>query len=130
MFCRNCGTQNSDDAPTCISCGETLTNPYQGTIQSGAVASGDKPKNYLVQSILVTLCCCLPIGIVSIVYAAQVDSKWNAGDRQGAIHASQNANKWSLIAFGLGIVINLIVFGLQLLAGIGAAADQGAGNAF
>src|SRR5438128_1439779 len=31
--------------------------------------------NYLVQSILCTLFCCLPFGIVAIVYAAQVNSK-------------------------------------------------------
>ncbi|MDQ3389279.1 MAG: CD225/dispanin family protein, partial [Gemmatimonadota bacterium] len=28
--------------------------------------------NYLIPSILATLCCCLPAGIVSIIYAAQV----------------------------------------------------------
>src|SRR5438093_12052328 len=29
--------------------------------------------NYLIQAILVTLCCCLPFGIPAIVYAAQVN---------------------------------------------------------
>ena len=31
-----------------------------------------------------TLLCCLPAGIVSIVFAAQVDGKWNSGDYAGA----------------------------------------------
>lgn len=117
MFCRKCGTQNTDDAKTCISCGEPLVNPYQG----GDATAAGKPPNYLVQAILVTFCCCLPLGIVSIVYAAQVDTKWNAGDHQGALLASENAKKWSWIAFGIGIVANLIIFGLQVLAAIGAA---------
>ena len=125
MFCRNCGTENADGAPTCISCGATLSNPYtpgtdQGMNPPGAPAPG-KPDNYLIQSILVTLCCCLPLGIVSIIYAAQVDSKWNAGDHQGAVMASENAKKWSWIAFGLGLLANLVVFGLQILAAVGAA---------
>lgn len=85
-----------------------------------------KPENYLVQSILVTFCCCLPLGIAGIVFAAQVDSKWNAGDTAGAISSAANAKKFTLIGFGLGLVINLLVFGLQILAAIGAA-NQGGG---
>ena len=71
MFCRFCGTENADNAPTCISCGNALTNPYQGTAQGavGPTPAAGKPPNYLIQAILVTLCCCLPFGIVAIVYA-------------------------------------------------------------
>ncbi|MEZ6087402.1 MAG: CD225/dispanin family protein [Pirellulaceae bacterium] len=120
MFCRKCGTNNADGATTCISCGEPLAaNPYQpASTSSVGSPAGSKPQNYLVQSILVTLCCCLPLGIVAIIYAAQVDSKWNAGDHQGAYEASRNANKWGMIAFGLGIVANLLVFGIQILVGL------------
>ena len=127
MFCRSCGTENVDGMPTCTACGNPLqpVNPYQ-TGQAGIVSAPqvNKPSNYLVQAILVTLCCCIPLGIVSIVYAAQVDAKWNAGDYQGAILASQNANRWSWIGFGVGVVVGLLYFGLQILA-IGAAANQG-----
>ena len=34
-----------------------------------------KPSNNLVWAILTTICCCLPFGIVSIVYAAKVRKK-------------------------------------------------------
>ena len=40
--------------------------------------------NNLVWAILSTLFCCLPAGIVSIVYAAQVNGKLAAGDIAGA----------------------------------------------
>jgi uncharacterized membrane protein YvbJ len=131
MFCRNCGIQNADGAPTCISCGTPLdrvTNPYQATVTgppaTGPPATGEKPKNYLVESILVTLCCCIPLGIVGIVYAAQVDTKWNAGDHQGAIISADNAKKWTLIGF----VVGFVLIGIQILAVIAGAADAGGGG--
>jgi ABC-type arginine/histidine transport system permease subunit len=74
--------------------------------------------NYLVQSILVTLCCCLPFGIVAIIFAAQVNSKLAAGDVAGAREASGNAKRWCWIAFGVGIVLQLIwlfFYGLAML---------------
>ncbi|HEV3250305.1 MAG TPA: CD225/dispanin family protein, partial [Puia sp.] len=50
-----------------------------------------QPKNWLVESILVTLFCCLPFGIAGIVFAAQVSSKWASGDYAGALQASKDA---------------------------------------
>lgn len=129
MFCRNCGTENADNVPTCISCGATLTNPFQASsAPAGGWMPSNKPENYLVQSILVTLCCCLPFGIVSIVYAARVDSLWRAGDFQGAVTASENAKKWSWIAFGLGLVANIIFVGLQFLGATMVDNPAGPGN--
>jgi Interferon-induced transmembrane protein len=68
--------------------------------------------NHLVWAILSTLCCCIPTGIVAIVYAAQVNSKLAGGDYYGAQESSDNAKMWSLISFGLGIlgaIISIIV---------------------
>ncbi len=61
------------------------------------------PKNWLVEAILVTLFCCLPFGIVGIVFAAQVNSKYVSGDYDGALQASREAGKWTKIGFWLGI---------------------------
>jgi hypothetical protein len=46
---------------------------------------------YLAQAILCTLFCCLPFGIVAIVYAAQVNGKLAMGDYYGAQSASASA---------------------------------------
>lgn len=43
-----------------------------------------KPDNNLVWAILSTFLCCMPFGIVSIVFAAQVDGKYAMGDYAGA----------------------------------------------
>jgi hypothetical protein len=64
--------------------------------------------NYLVFSILATVLCCLPAGIVAIVYAAQVNGKLQAGDIAGAQAASKNAKMWCWISFGVGLGVGLL----------------------
>ncbi|MBE2212332.1 MAG: CD225/dispanin family protein [Opitutaceae bacterium] len=83
-----------------------------------------KPANNLVWAILTTLFCCLPAGVVAIVYAAQVDSKWTAGDRAGAESAAKNARMWSLISAGIGLVGGLAYAAFMIFA---AAAASSAG---
>lgn len=93
---------------------------YQGQTASTSASAfpGGKPTipNYLVQSILVTLCCCLPGGIVAIVYAAQVNTKLGVGDFAGAQEASDKAKMWCWVSFGVGLVVNLIFGAIQFLA--------------
>jgi hypothetical protein len=87
-----------------------------GMISPSGMLPGAKIPNYLVQSILVTLCCCLPFGVAAIVYAAQVNSKQAAGDLAGARDSSNKAKMWCWIAFGIGIVANIIVGAIQFFA--------------
>jgi hypothetical protein len=89
-------------------------NPFESPQEStGYVPSpqgGGNIPNYLVHSILVTLCCCLPCGIVAIVYAAQVNPKQTAGDHAGAQSASDSAKMWCLIGFVPGVIIYVLYF--------------------
>jgi uncharacterized membrane-anchored protein len=62
-----------------------------------------------VWAILTTLFCCLPFGIVSIVYAAQVDGKYNSGDYAGAVASSKSAKTWA-IAAAASIVVVVVVW--------------------
>jgi Interferon-induced transmembrane protein len=67
------------------------------------------PDNYLVWAILSTVLCCLPLGIASIVFAAQVNEKWARGDVAGAMESSRRAKQfatWSVLVYlGLAVVI-------------------------
>jgi hypothetical protein len=87
-------------------------SPFQSPAGQFAPASpyGLRPSvpNYLVQAILCTLFCCLPFGIVAIVYAAQVDGKLSVGDYRGATVASGSARTWCWVSFGLGFVPMLL----------------------
>lgn len=77
------------------------------------------PKTWLVEAILATIFCCVPFGIVGIVYAAKVDSRFSIGDYQGAVNASNNAKKWvkySVIAAFIVVVGYFLLF----LFGVGS----------
>lgn len=71
--------------------------------------------NNLVWAILATLFCCIPTGIVAIVYAAQVDAKVSAGDIAGAQASARNAATWSWVSFGLFAVFFVGYFALIAL---------------
>jgi hypothetical protein len=79
------------------------------------------PDNFLVQAILVTLCCCLPFGIASIVYASQVNSKAAAGDMAGAHESARKARFWFWWALGLGLPIQILLVFIQVAAGLASS---------
>lgn len=90
--------------------------PYQQYYQPN-YAQGQrppKPDNYLVWAILTTIFCCLPLGIISIVYASKVDSQYSAGDYIGAQDSSNKAKNFAIWA-AISVVIIIIlaaIFGI------------------
>ena len=60
--------------------------------------------NHLVWAILSTIFCCLPLGIVAIVYAAQVNGMLDAGNYRGARRASRNARNWAIASMALAAI--------------------------
>lgn len=59
--------------------------------------------NYLVPAIISAVCC-FPLGIISIIFAAQVNGKVAAGDIAGAMDASKKAKLFSYIFLGLALL--------------------------
>lgn len=74
------------------------------------------PKNYLAESILVTIFCCMPFGIVGIIKAARVGSLYSQGRYQEAQNASRSAWKWCKWGFLITLSIYLLVFALMFVA--------------
>ncbi len=68
-------------------------------------AYGPPPANNLVLAILVTIFCCLPLGIVAIVFAAQVNSKWAMGDADGARESARKARLFTIWSAVLGLLV-------------------------
>ena len=95
-----------------------MAQQWSSPSSSGATAD---VQNYLIPAILATIFCCLPLGVVSIIFATQVNSKVAAGDVAGAMEASKKAKMFMFIAVGLGvlswvcaIVIWILFFGMAV----------------
>ena len=114
MFCNNCGAQNDDNAFKCISCGAVLARPP--VVSTSGRGPAESP---LVWAILVTLFCCLPGGIVAIIYAAQVNTRNAEGNYDAAHVAASNARTWCWVSFGIGL---LATVGWLAVSILGAAA--------
>lgn len=84
--------------------------------QGGAsTASGSAPDTWLWQSIVATLVCCLPAGVVAIIYAAQAQSAIGAGDYATAAAKASTARTWTLVSVGLGVLTALAVIAFVFL---------------
>ncbi len=97
MYCTNCGDELPLEAPACGKCGQDIPH----------FPPPPKIPNYLVHAIVVTFCCCLPLGIVALVFSSQVNNKLAAGDIAGAEESSRKARTWAIVAFVAGIVSNV-----------------------
>jgi hypothetical protein len=131
MICRQCGQTIATNAEVCPKCGtptgvgQQQAQPYppQGSYPpppeqpGGWGAAPVEVPNYLVQSILVTIGCCLPAGVAAIVFAAQANSKKAAGDYAGALDSAKKAKMWCWISLGIGLAGSLIYAIVLLAAG-------------
>ena len=120
MYCTSCGVENEDGARYCKSCGNAMaeSGPGASRPEPGPSRGAEPPPhvpNYLVQAILVTIFCCVPVGIVSIVYAAQVNTKIASGDVEGAMRSSERAKLWAWISLGIGVAVYAIFVILPVL---------------
>ncbi len=79
------------------------------TIGSQIHQHTDEPiPSYMVQAILVTFFCCMPLGIPAIIFASRVDGLIRMGNYTEARECSNKAKLWCWIGFGLGIPANII----------------------
>jgi uncharacterized membrane protein YvbJ len=133
MYCPKCGTENDDNAYKCLACGEQLPHEepgaeqqqYGGYQQPGAgqqyygAQPGVEVPNHLVKAILVTLFCCLPLGVVSIIYAAQVNGALQTGNIEKAWDLSRKADQWGNASLIVGLIVGVLYI-LISIASVGA----------
>ena len=98
-------------------------SPQYGAPQYGSPygqPAGSPPPNYLVWAILATIFCCLPLGIASIVFAAQVNGKYAAGDVAGAQESSRKAKQFAIWSAVVGVVLGALYAIAVVAAGVGS----------
>jgi hypothetical protein len=93
--------------------------PPQGAGGGQYPATAPHVHNHLTKAILATIFCCLPLGIVAIVKAAQVNGKIEAGNYAGAVQASNEADNWANWSIGIGLTAELLYFFLIFVMGVG-----------
>lgn len=95
---------------------------YQQPMQPQPAANYEPcPKTWLVESILVTIFCCIPFGIVAIIKSSKVSSLYGIGRIEEARIASSQAKKWTLVALICGLVV-MVLQTIFLFASGGIAA--------
>lgn len=103
--------------------GQPYGSPQYGAPQYGqpyGQPAGSPPPNYLVWAILSTIFCCLPLGIASIVFAAQVNGKYAAGDVAGAQESSRKAKQFAIWSAVVGVVVGALYAVAVVAAGAGS----------
>ncbi|APY00181.1 CD225/dispanin family protein [Lacinutrix venerupis] len=82
-----------------------------------------RPSNHLVLAILCTVACCMPLGIVSIVYSTKVDSAYNAGDYALAESSSKKAKNWGIAGISSGFIVVIIYILFMVVFAAAGALD-------
>ncbi|XP_063266274.1 proline rich transmembrane protein 1B [Prinia subflava] len=92
-------------------------NPQPGAGPSPAGRGQPLPKDYMVESVLVTLFCCLLTGVMALVYSHETRSALARGDVAQAYAASRKARSLVLFSllFGLFASITWIIYVLVSL---------------
>jgi hypothetical protein len=84
-------------------------------------AGGSAPvPNNLVLAII-SIVCCLPLGIPAIIFATQVNSKVAAGDIAGAQESAAKAKKFAIIGIIVWAVCVVLYIVFALILGVGGA---------
>ena len=89
-------------------------NPQPVNTQPAEGATEPCPPTNLVWAIITTVLCCLPAGIVAIIYAMKVTNKYREGDIEGAKRASEVGAWWCIVSIILGILSMPLISLLQV----------------
>ena len=107
MYCKQCGTELHKGTKYCPTCGTPQESETRQEIRNYECS---RPSNHLALAIIVTLMCCIPLGIVSIVYSGKVDTALSKGDISEAESMSRKARNWAIAGIIISIASAIMYF--------------------
>ena len=129
MICSRCGANIPDNVAFCTNCGHSNSGAPQAPPQPGGYApggyapqgggygqSGPQVTDYLIWSIITTLCCCLPLGIVGIIFSINSKNDLSAGRYESAVKNYNIAFYCNVIGLVVGLIANVLVAIIQFAA--------------
>ena len=91
---------------------QSQQQPYQAQQQGYQQPRAPmRPENNMLWGILCTVFCCLPLGIIAIVFSNKVNTLYDSGDYSGAQEAADNAKKYAV----MGAICGLVFIGLAFI---------------
>ncbi|XP_078668812.1 uncharacterized protein LOC144910070 [Branchiostoma floridae x Branchiostoma belcheri] len=84
-------------------------------MQPLAITQREKPNDHRGMISFTLLCCCCPVSMFAWYYSTQVNSRWEAGDVEGAEKASRNAGRLWKISIGVGLIFIPVILLLYFL---------------
>ncbi|MFA4986017.1 MAG: CD225/dispanin family protein [Candidatus Brocadiia bacterium] len=101
MFCQKCGSPNDDNNHRCTACGEVLfRSPERMAVEVNS---------HLAWAILVTILCCVPFGVVAIVYSTNADRAAMQGNLEFARASAKKAMMWLRLGLIAGLTIWIVL---------------------
>lgn len=73
-----------------------------------------KPDNNMMWAVLSTICCCLPLGIYSIVLSAKVNGLYYNGYYEEAQRMAKEARTWAIVSALVGFIVSVISLVFQM----------------
>lgn len=118
IYCPECGTAHEEGSKTCKVCGAALSQPALAKLNWDKAETDDRDyskhpgwfKSYIVESILLTFCCCLPMGILGIVFSLQAFSAYKHKNYELAARKSDTARKVVVCGVIAGFVLFVLLY--------------------
>jgi hypothetical protein len=118
MRCKYCDCENRPGRNICEFCGAPLEyveevgkktddveSPPEKTWHYFPEEAPPDVPDYLLPAVLITVLCCMPIGIIAIMFAAQAKTLASRGEYDRAMQAAERAKLFCWVAFGTAAVL-------------------------
>ena len=116
------GQQNQNYTQQAPNYGQQNQGYYQQNDFNGMPQEPVNWVPYLILSIISTLCCCLPFGVVGIVFSAKINSAMLAGNLEEAQNNAKMARIWIIVSFAIGLLTWLIYMVLIVTGAVSGSA--------